>query len=238
MKQIYNFLIYNPFLNILIFFYNTIAFNDLGLAIIFLTILIRIILFPIFQKTLELQLAMQKIQPELKEIQNKYKKDPQKQIQETMDIYKRNKINPMMMYLFLIIQLPVLIALFQIFRQNFANNNSLLGLYGFIHKPEIINTLFLGLINLEKPSIILAVLAAGFQYAQSLISISVFKKNQQKNNKMLLYFGSGMTLIFGLYLPAAVTLYLLTSNIISFIQQIFINKKFIKQKENELGRIH
>jgi YidC/Oxa1 family membrane protein insertase len=237
MKQIYSFLIYDPFLNILIFFYNTIAFNDLGLSIIFLTILIRIILFPISHKTLELQLVMQKIQPELKEIQNKYKKDPQKQIQETMSLYKRNKINPMMMYLFLIIQLPVLIALFQIFYQNFANNDGL-RLYSFIYKPEIINTLFLGLINLEKPSIILAVLASGFQYLQSLLSLSVFNKNQQKNNKMLLYFGSGMTLIFGLYLPAAVTLYLLTSNIIAFIQQIFINKKFIKEKENELGRIY
>jgi YidC/Oxa1 family membrane protein insertase len=180
---------------------------------------------------------MQKIQPELKEIQNKYKKDPQKQIQETMSLYKRNKINPMMMYVFLIIQLPVLIALFQIFYQNFANNDGL-KLYSFIYKPEIINTLFLGLINLEKPSIILAVLASGFQYLQSLLSLSVFNKNQQKNNKMLLYFGSGMTLIFGLYLPAAVTLYLLTSNIIAFIQQIFINKKFIKEKENELGRIY
>ena len=238
MKQVYDFLIYNPFLNILIFFYNTIAFNDLGLAIIFLTILIRIILFPVFQKMLKLQLLMQKIQPELKEIQNKYKKNPQKQLKETMDLYKKNKINPLMMYLFLIIQLPILIALFQIFSQNFTNNNVLLSLYSFIHKPEVINTLFLDLINLEKPSIILAVLAAGFQYAQSLISFSVFKKSQQKNNKMLLYFGSGMTLVFGLYLPAAVTLYLLISNIISFIQQVFINKKFIKQKENELGKIY
>jgi len=238
MTQIYDFLIYNPFLNILIFFYNTIAFNDLGLAIIFLTILIRIILFPVFQKMLELQLAIQKIQPELKEIQNKYKKDPQKQIQETINLYKKNRINPIMMYLFLIIQLPILIALFQIFSQNFANNNSLLGLYSFVYKPETINILFLDLINLEKPSIILAVLAAGFQYAQSFISIYVFKESYQQINKILLYLGSGITLVFGLYLPAAVTLYLLISNIISFIQQIFINKKFIKQKENELGRVY
>jgi YidC/Oxa1 family membrane protein insertase len=233
MKELYNFLIYNPLLNILIFFYNTIAFKDLGLAIIFLTILTRLIFYPFSQKMIETQLLLQKIQPEIKEIQKKYKSEPQKQVEETMNLYKKYKINPFSIYIFLIIQLPILIALYQIFSQNF-NGSILKNLYFFINKPEFITQTFLGLINLEKPSIILAVVAAFFQYLQTMISMNVFP---QKNatTKFLGYLGPAITMIFISYLPGAIGLYWSASNLISLIQQVFINKKIQK---NELGGIY
>jgi YidC/Oxa1 family membrane protein insertase len=233
MITIYKILIYNPLFNILVFFYQTIAFKDLGVAIIYLTILIRLILYPLSQKTLETQFNLQKIQPKIKEIQNKHKKDPQTQLKEIMDLYKQNNINIFSMYLFLIIQIPFLIALFQIFSRNFDAN--LINVYSFISTPQTINPYFLGFINLEKPNIILVFLASFFQFLQTFVGFSVLKIS--KNPSMFLaYFTTIFTFIILIYLPSAVSLYILITNTISFIQQLFINKKF--KKENELARIY
>lgn len=231
--NIYKILIYNPLLNILILFYQTIAFNDLGLAIIFLTILIRIILYPLFNKIFKTQTILQKIQPEIKLIQQKNKKDPKKQLEEMMSIYKKYKINPLSMYFFILVQIPILLALYQIFSQDFQSldpNN----IYSFVHYSKNINLIFLGLINLTKPSIIIAGLAALFQFIQIKISFAVLK-NQKDVNKIMLYVGPLMTFIFLLFFSSAIGLYWLTTNIFSVINQIFINKKILKEEQNELG---
>lgn len=228
----YQILIYNPLLNILIFFYQTIAFKDLGLSIIFLTILIRIILYPLSSKMFKTQTIIQKIQPEIKIIQEKYKKNPQKQLEETMAIYKKYNINPFSIYFFIIIQIPVLVAIYQIFSQNFEEIN-LNNIYNFISKPTIINPTFLGLINLTKPSIIIAGLAGFFQFLQVKLSFR-FLKNKKDINKITLYLGPIVTFIFLLYFSSAIGLYWLVTNIISLINQYFINKKLLKE-ENELG---
>lgn len=233
MQEFYNIFIYNPLLNILIFFYNTIAFKDLGLSIIFLTILVRLLLYPLSQKMIKTQTLIQKIQPEIKEIQKKYKKEPQKQIEETMNLYKKHKINPMTIYAFLIIQIPILIALYQIFSRD-INKIILNKLYSFLYYPEFIKSTFLGLINLEKPSIILGVAAAFFQYLQTNLSFRVATQN--RSLKAFSYIGPAITLVFVYYLPGAVTLYWLITNIVNFVQQIFINKNITKNKENELER--
>ncbi|MCX7589736.1 MAG: YidC/Oxa1 family membrane protein insertase [bacterium] len=223
----YQTLIYNPLLNILIFFYQTISFNDLGLAIIFLTILIRILLYPLSNKMFKTQTILQKLQPEIKIIQQKYKKDPQKQLQETLAIYKKYNINPFSMYFFIFIQIPILIALYKIFSQNFEildfNN-----LYNFVSRPQNINLMFLGLINLAKPSIIIAGLAAVFQFWQIYLSFKVLK-DKKHINKIALYLGPIATFIFLYYLSSAIGLYWLTTNIISVINQFFINKNIEKE---------
>ncbi|MGB9608864.1 MAG: YidC/Oxa1 family membrane protein insertase [Minisyncoccia bacterium] len=233
MNNIYHLLIYNPFLNILIFFYQTIAFKDLGLAIIFLTILVRIILYPLANQMLQTQTLIQKIQPEIKLIQKKYKTDPQKQLSETMAIYKKNNINIFSMYFFILIQIPILIALYSIFSQNFQLIN-LSNLYSFVPKPEIINPTFLGLINLTKPSIIIAVLATFFQYFQIRLSLVVLKDKKNINN-FTLYLGPAITFVFLFYFSSAIGLYWLTTNLISLINQFFINKKIIQEENQKNG---
>jgi YidC/Oxa1 family membrane protein insertase len=227
MTDIFNLLIYNPLLNILIFFYQTIAFKDLGLAIIFLTILIRIILYPLSNQMFKTQTLMQKIQPEIKLIQQKHKKNPQKQLQETIALYKKYNINIFSMYFFIIIQLPILIALYKIFSQNFQIID-LTNLYFFISEPKTINLTFLNLINLTKPSIIIAALAAVFQYLQIWLSFKVLK-HKQNINKITLYLWPITTFLFLFYFSSVIGLYLLITNIISLINQYFINKKITKE---------
>ena len=91
---IFNILLYKPLFNLLVFLYNFLPWPDFGLAIILLTVVIRIILYPVSARALKSQMAMQKIQPLLQDIQKKYKNDKEKQAKETLELYKKEKINP------------------------------------------------------------------------------------------------------------------------------------------------
>lgn len=96
----------------LAFFYQYLG--SAGLAIIALTIAVRIILVPLTWKQTKSMVEMQRIQPKLKELQTKYKKDPEKLQQETMKFYQENKVNPFGGCLPLLVQMPVFIALYQV----------------------------------------------------------------------------------------------------------------------------
>lgn len=247
MGHIFNLLLHEPLLNALVFLYQTVAFESFGLAIILLTVIIRIILFPIFQKSVRHQSAIQKIQPELKKIQELHKEDKAKQAEAMMALYKNNNINPFSGILLLLVQLPVLIALLQIFRGQLTPE-SLSGLYDFISAPQNLNTNFLGLINLKESSIVggniaVLILAAGAQYLQSKLSLSKVKKGQQlskteKLGRNMAYVGPVLTLVFLSALPAAVGLYWLTTSVFSIFQQIIVNRELEEKKDDrKLGNI-
>ncbi|MCX6797323.1 MAG: YidC/Oxa1 family membrane protein insertase, partial [Candidatus Doudnabacteria bacterium] len=159
MLYLYNEVIYRPLLNLLIFSYHYIP--DIGVVIVLLTLLIRLIMAPSFHKQIKSQKALTDLQPKLNELKEKYKGDKEGQAKAMMGLYKEHKINPLSSCLPLIIQLPILIALYQVFSK--ALNNHLAGLYSFVVKPEVINPYFFGLLNLSKPSIILGILAGAAQ---------------------------------------------------------------------------
>ena len=113
--DIFNITLYRPLFNLLVLFYNWLPWQDFGIAIILLTIVIRVILYPISVKALNSQLTLQKLQPKLQEIQKKYKNDKEKQAKATLDLYKKEKVNPFGWILLALIQLPILIALYSVF---------------------------------------------------------------------------------------------------------------------------
>ena len=234
----YTTFLYNPLLNTLIFFYNTIALRDFGLAIIVFTIFIRILLFPLFQKSARHQVVMQRLQPHLKKIEEKHKGDRDKQGQEMMALYKEHNFNPFFGFLFILIQLPILIALYRIFL-NSLQPDFLTGLYGFIYHPTTINISFLNLINLGQRSIIMVALAAAAQYYQGVLTLPTFEENHEwtsteKVSRQMVFLGPVMTLIIFYNMPAAVSLYWLVATLFSIFQQIIINKK---TNHGELGII-
>jgi len=235
MAYIYKIIFYQPILNVLIFFYNTAAFRDFGLAIIFTTLLIRIILFPFFHKSSHQQMVMQRLQPKIKEIQEKHKEDKEKQSQALMDLYKEHGINPFSSILLLIIQLPILIALYQIMRSNIGASE-LSQLYSFIKAPGIINGTLLGLINLKNRSLPLVFCAAIAQYFQARLGIyqvpGTEPSQAQKIASQMAFIGPVLTIVIFYNFPAAVGLYWLVSSLFSIIQQLFINKK-LKEKYGE-----
>ena len=226
MSFVFNLVIYQPLFNLLIFFYNTIAFKDFGLSIVFLTILIRLILYPLTYKMFKHQRVMQRIQGDIKKIQEVHKGDKMKQSEAMMALYKENKVNPFSSILLLLIQIPILIALYKVFNSG-LNNYSASLIYPFIGKPESLNTLFLGLINLKNANILIVSLSAIFQFLQSYINIP--KTEDKKDPKAMVakqtaFMMPILTLVLFWRLPAAIGIYWVVTSLFSLIQQIFINK--------------
>ena len=232
--------LYQPLFNILILFYNWIPGHDFGLAIIFLTLLIRIVLFPISVKALNSQKALQKLQPEIKKIQQENKNDKEKQAKETLELYKKEKINPFSGLFLGLIQVPILIALYQVF-WNGLNPNELSSLYSFISNPGELNTMFLRVIDLAKPSFLFAILAGVTQYFQTKMlqpQSASGERGQTKGpdfgkvmQKQMLYFFPVFTVIILLNLPSALGLYWTASAIFSIVQQYII---FSKKSKSEV----
>jgi len=236
---LYHTIFYDPLLNVLVLFYKSIAFQSLGLSIIFLTVFIRLILFPLFEKSARYQIVMQRLQPKVKEVQEKYKTDKVKQTEALMALYKENKTNPFSGFLFLILQLPILIALYQIFF-NILKPDVFAQLYGFISSPGTLNTNFLSLINLAAPNIMMVVLAAVGQYFQVKTALPKHDKHyklspQEKANRNMAFIAPIITLFIFMKLPAAISLYWLTTSIFSIIQQEIIQRKL---NNGKVGDIH
>ena len=226
--NIFNESLYRPLFNILVWFYNIIPGNDLGIAIIILTILIRFILYPLSKKAIQSQKAINELQPKIKEIQRKYK-NKEEQAKEMMGLYKKHKVNPMAGCLPILIQLPLLIALYRVFF-NGLNPESLNDLYSFISRPELLNVMFLGLIDLSQRNIFLAVLAGFLQFIQSkmIIPQSLIKKGKSNEldfssimSKQMLYFMPLITIFIAWNLPSALPLYWIVITLFGIIQQYF-----------------
>ncbi len=243
MKFLFNEILYRPMLNLLFFLYNNI-WADLGVAIILLTLIIRFVLLPVFYKSAKDQTIMQKIAPKIKEIQETHKHDKEKQVKEIMNIYKEHKVNPFSGFALLFIQLPFLIALYQVFLRGLGSNLSDF-LYSFVAVPSQINYHFLGLIQLNQKNIALVLIASVFQYLQTYLLMKVAKKNNadkkpeggindiaQRMGKQMMYIGPVFTFLILYSLPSAVALYWVTTSVFSVVQQIFINKSIEKNGQD------
>jgi YidC/Oxa1 family membrane protein insertase len=236
MPGIFNTILYQPLLNILILFYQYLPGHDFGVAIIFVTLLVRAILYPLGAQAIKSQKALQEIQPKIKEIQIKYKDDKEKQMEATLELYKSAKINPLASLLPLFIQLPILYALYKVFLRG-LNSAEMVYLYSFIPKPAQINPISLGLFDLNNPSPVLAVLAGVFQFIQAKMLTPKTEKSSQGDaaermsamiQKQTLYFFPILIFLFSLRLPSALSLYWVATTIFSIIQQYIILKQNVK----------
>jgi YidC/Oxa1 family membrane protein insertase len=237
----YHFVLYQPLLNALILLYNTIAFGNLGLAIILLTIAIRLLLYPLFHKSVRHQMVMQKIQPKLAKLQEEHKGDKEKQYKATMDLYREHNVNPFSGFLLLFVQLPVLIALYRIFLAKLTPEALAGLLYPFVHAPQHLNYTLFGLINLEQGSILLVALAALSQYFQIKLSMpkgaGTGDSPAEKMGKQMMYIGPAITLLIFYRLPAAISLYWTVTSLFSILQQSVINRQ-LNEHDEKSGTIH
>ncbi len=247
---IFNTAIYNPLFNALVLVYNILPWKSMGLAIIVFTIIIRLILYPLSKKAIESQRALQKMQPMMNEIREKYKDDKQKQTEETMKLYSENKISPLSSCLPLLLQLPILWALNIAFREVFSENG-FSALYAFVHKPDFVQGIFLGFIHLAEPkNIPLAVLAGAAQFVQSWMLMQKTKKPKnaiQKDTKKsqeeqmadatqamsrnMTYLFPLVTVWFGYSLPAGLSLYWLITTLFAVLQQWLVERQYAKKEQ-------
>ena len=218
-SQTFNTLLIKPLFNALILLYEYSPGRDFGIAIIALTILVRIALYPLMVRAIKSRKALSKLQPKVKEVQEKFKDDQKKQMEEITRLYKEENINPLGALLPSLIQLPLLIALFQVFWKGVQSVEAA-GLYSFVPLSGEINYTFLGLINISQMNIVLAVLTAIAQFFQLKISTSKSNdKASEMSQKQMPYFFSAFTFIFLLRLPAALALYWLTTSVFLIIQE-------------------
>lgn len=230
--------LYQPLFNGLVILYNYIPGQDFGFAIIILTLIIRFAIYPISIKAVNSQKNLQKLQPKIQEIQKKYKDDKENLAKETLNLYKTEKINPFSGIFLALIQLPILIALYRVFWSG-LNPEELSNLYQFVFNPGVIDAFFLGVIDLSKPNIILAIFAGITQYFQTKMLIP---KNSEKTKKgempdfaqamqkQMVYFFPVITVVILLSLPSALGLYWTTSGLFSIIQQYLV----LKNKPEEI----
>ncbi len=229
MGNFFNTIIIYPLLNLLVFFYNYIP--DIGAVIILVTVLVRLALLPSFHKSLKHQRALSALQPKMHEIREKYKDDKEAQAKATMELYKIHKVNPLSSCLPLLIQLPILIGLYQVFVRS-LRGGQLVGLYSFITAPQSINPMFLHFLDLSKMNIYMAVIAGVLQYFLSKISLPPTQGTDQMS-KMLsyqtLYFLPLITIVFGSRFPAGLTLYWIVTTLFGIGQQYYILHKEAKE---------
>lgn len=228
MVFLYQQIFYRPIFNILVFFYETISFHDLGIAIILTTILIRFILYPFFHSGAKQQMLMQRIQPKVKKIQEEYKNDKKKQSEELMALYKEHGVNPFSTFLLLIIQLPIMFAFYWVVESGLVASQ-FTNLYSFIHAPATVNTMFLGFINLAKSNWIIIVFAAAAQFIQARLAIwrapsGTQPSQAEKVQRQMMYVSPIVTLLIFYSLPASVGLYWFVSSAFSAVQQLVVNK--------------
>jgi len=230
MYHLYQIICYQPILNILAFLYNNTA--DLGIAIILLTIIIKLVLWPLSQKAIKSQTELSAIQPKMEELKKKYKDNKAELGKATMDLYKEHKINPLSSCLPLLIQLPFLFAVFRVLSVGLKNDLNLV--YYFLTKPEHFQAIAFGFMDLSKPVIYLAFLAGAAQFIQSKMMLSKQKKANigQKTeedmssimNKQMTYIFPVMTIIFGISLPGGLTLYWFMFTVLTILQQYLVLK--------------
>jgi len=249
MGNIFTVIFYQPILNLLVYLYNTVSFQDLGIAIVLLTIIIKLILWPLGQKSIKSQKALQDLQPKIEELKKIHANDKVALSQATMSLYKESKINPLSSCFPLLIQLPFLFAVYQVFRDGL--NSKLDLVYPFIYKPALINSISLGFVDLSKPNIYLAVFAGVAQFLQAKMMMTkqpTVKTDGSKDesmtaimNKQMLYFMPAITIFIGISLPGGLTLYWCVITLLTALQQFVVfkgvNKLEITDKKTIEGEI-
>lgn len=191
------------------------AVGNYGLAIILFTILVKVLLLPLSIKQTKSTKAMQDIQPKIQELQEKYKNKPEKQQQEIMKLYQEAKINPLAGCLPLFIQLPILLALFNVLREPVTY-----GVFANQAAYDSANLSFLWISSLSEIDIPIAILSGISAYLMQTLTIP--KDQLEGPMKYMSYMMLGMSFWMGLTLPSGLILYWTASNVFAIGQHFLV----------------
>ena len=242
MIAFFNTFFYEPLYNGLVFLISIMPGADVGLAVIVLTLLVKIIILPLSHKSVASQAKMRSIEPEMKRVKERHK-DKQEQARQVMDLYKKHGVNPFSGCFLMLVQLPIIFALYWVFFKGLANNIDQTILYSFVVAPEQINVHFLGFIDMSQKNIILAALAGISQYFQMKLSMPPipkddgekkkgdmsFKEEFAKNmNLQMRYMLPGIVFFVAYSISSAVALYWLVSNLFSIGHELVVKRKALR----------
>ncbi len=240
MIALWNTIFYQPLFNLLVWLYNVIPGHDIGVAIIILTVLIKLILYPFSLQALRAQKSLAALQPKIDELKIKYKGQKEAMSKELMKLYQDNKINPLSSCLPVLIQLPFLIAVYQVFISGLGSKG-FETLYSFVANPGHLNAISFGFLDLSKTNLVLAILAGAAQFWQTKM---MPRPTPPKNapgakdesmtaamNKQMLYFMPLITVFIGATLPGGLTFYWFLTTLLTIGQQYLYFRKDGKGKD-------
>ncbi|MCX6753142.1 MAG: YidC/Oxa1 family membrane protein insertase [Candidatus Nomurabacteria bacterium] len=231
LHNLWNSILYKPFVNALALIVSFIPGGNVGIAVILLTLLVKTALIPLSRRSIESQSKMKLLEPEIAKIKasglNK-----EEQAKKTFELYKEYKTNPFSGCLLVFIQIPIILALYYVFFKGIDFNADIL--YSFVHIPAKINMYFLG-IDLASKSLILAILAGASQFFQAYYMPkpntpdtggNSFQESFARSMQMQMKYVFPILITFIAYrISGAIALYWITSNVFTVFQQIHVNKK-------------
>lgn len=243
MSSIWHTFFLDPIYNVLVYFIDIIPGGDVGIAIILTVVLVKTVLLPLSLKATRNQLAMQEIDPLMKDIKEKYKDNKEEQAKKIMELFVTAKVNPLSSIFLVLIQIPILIALyFAVYRGGgvpFPQINTEL-LYSFVAVPSVANMLFLGFIDIAAKSLPLALLAGVTQYLHTHISMPKlkprdpnapvsFKDDLSRSMHVQFRYVMPLVIFFIAYtFSALIALYFTVSNLFALMQEYIVRKKGLK----------
>ena len=224
---------FQPLYNILVVLTDILPGHDIGLAIILLTILVRLGLFPLYHKSTKTQAKLKEIEPELKALKEKHQ-DREAQAKAMMELYKNHGINPFSGFMLLLIQLPIILSLYYVFRDSLDMHLDLV--YSFVTFPQITSSMFLGWLDITGKSLAMAVLVGVTQFIQMQLALPALPKKTGNKESFgddlsrsmqlqMKYFLPVMIIFIARSLPIAISLYWITSNIFSIGHELIVKKK-------------
>ncbi len=249
LTQLFRTFVTKPLLNGFVFIASHTPDHNLGIAVILLTIVVKLLLFIPTQHAMEGQRKMQAVQPKMDALRAKYKDDPKKMQEETMKIWKEHKVNPMQSCLPLLVQFPILIGLFYTVRDGSILALSKHLLYApYQHLTWSFGTQFLGMDLLVPNIYVMPILLVALQFAQMKLSFAISDRKKEKSasakasadkqekndapmtqqeiqQRVMMY---GLPLMIGFFaisFPAAVSLYWGVSTVFAILQQLYVNRK-------------
>lgn len=233
--DLFSVVLYNPLYNGLVFFIDVLPYADVGFAVIALTVLVKLILFPLSIQAVKTQMLVRKLEKPLKDLKEKYKSNREELARKTMALYKEEGVNPFSSILVILIQIPIILALYWVFFRGGLPMVNTDILYSFIPVPEVVNMEFLGLIDMGGRSAILALLAGISQFFQARYALPPLKKREEnasmKDDLMrsmhlqMRYVLPVIVVVISYTISAAIALYWATSNLFSIGQEIYMRKR-------------
>ncbi len=237
-QSAFNAVIYHPLYNGLVFLIDHIPSHDVGIAVVVLTIIARIVLYPLSRRAVESQLAMKKVAPEVEKIKAKYKKNSPEASQAIFALYKERGVHPFSGFGLTLIQLPILFALYWVFANGGLPQVDPNALYSFVHVPDSVNMSFLGFIDMGAAhNIPLAALVAISQFVYTRLSMGKTEHDSPVEASLSGDMAKSfefqarymMPAIFGVvayFVAAAAPLYWLTANLAMIAQEYFSGRRF------------
>src|SRR3989344_793095 len=235
-------LFYIPLYNGLIFLIDVLPGHSVGLAVILLTLLIKLLLSPLSHQAAKFQLEMKVHESEINRIKERFKEDKQAQGKAILEFYREKKINPFAAILPLFIQIPIVIALYYVFYKGGLPSVDAALLYSFVPVPNP-DMHFLGMDILEK-SLLLAILAGGAQFLQARFAMPKAPEKSATpslGNDLARSMHLQMKYILPIFMgfvsyavSGAVALYFITSSLFTIAQELIVRKSLEKAHERRI----